>query len=485
MGFFPSDWDDEDQDEFDGNVEELVKEFEAHKRDDFSPRELLEIFRFYSFNLLGSGDPGRSFRRIKLVLEKGIDQFPYIPVFAIHMAEVLMREENYRLARKYLAKAKEYNALEPAIFFVEATIAGLEGRMDKARDIIQQGMTLAGEDAAAMEDLLELLFHYQQLELALPVMEKALELNAELPFILEKWLNSLSVKDDVRKLIPVLEMLIDKDPYAEESWYLLGNAHMELENYPEAVHAFDYAVTVNENFLEAWIGYMEALYENENYTEFLNYLAEQEQRFHKSAFEDLMGLKAWCLYETGNTKEARSLYQQVLKRTPEDSESWYSMGLTWHYESNYAAAIPYLQKAWELNPLEADYGIVLAAALFGNGEDDKWQALYEVLAEDFSDEEEVWLDWGVALYHTGERDRALEITQEGLKSCPGSSLLMYRLAALCYLSGQQQAAEFLLENALNIEPQEHNQMFIFAPELKKAGSLLRIIARFTNPGLQQ
>jgi len=37
---------------------------------------------------------------------------------------------------------------------------------------------------------------------------------------------------------------------------------------------------------------------------------------------------------------------------------------------------------------------------------------------------------------------------------------------------------------LNIAPDEHKQLFIFAPELKKAGSLLRIIARFTNPGLQ-
>jgi len=444
MGYFPSDWDDEDQDEFDGDVEELVQEFEARRREDFTPRELLEIFRFYSFNLLGAADPGRSFMRIKLVLEKGMDQFPYIPVFAIHMAEVLMREENYRLARKYLAKAREYNALEPALFFVEATIMGLEGRMDKARELINQGLELSGDDAGAVEDLLELLYHYNQLDLALPVMEKALEVEAELHFVIEKWLNNLTLKEDVRKLIPLLELLVDSDPYSEESWYLLGNAHIELENYAEAVYAYDYAVTVNENFLEAWIGYLEALYENEQYKEFLEHLAEQEQRFHKSAFEELMGLKAWCTYETGNLKEARNLYHEVLKRTPEDSESWYSMGLTWHYEANYAAAIPYLQRAWELNPTEADYGIVLAAAYFGNGDDAKWQVLYEVLSDEFAAEEEVWLDWGVALHHTGETDKALEKTQEGLKHCPASAALLYRLSALCYITGQQQAAENLL-----------------------------------------
>jgi hypothetical protein len=60
---------------------------------------------------------------------------------------------------------------------------------------------------------------------------------------------------------------------------------------------------------------------------------------------------------------------------------------------------------------------------------------------------------------------------------------MYRLSAICYITGQQAAAEYLLETALSVNAEEHAQMFIFAPELKKAGSLLKIIARYVNPGL--
>jgi tetratricopeptide (TPR) repeat protein len=483
MSFFPSDWDDEEDEEFNGNVEELVVEFERQRRDDFTPRELLEIFRYYSMNQLlpSKGDRGKA--HMKTVLELGINQFPYIPVFAIHMVEILMGEKNYRLARKYIAQAKEYNAFEPALFFMEAVVLSLEGRKEKAMEQMNAGLDLAGEDEETLEDFLELLLFYGRFEMAVPVLERALQRGSDVSYILEKWLDISTDKEQIGQIIPLMEKMVDDNPYSEDAWYLLGSAYLELEQHDKSVLAFDYAVTINDNFLEAWIGYLESLYETSKYDDFIRHYREQEKRFTQDAFDDLQGLLAWSMYETGNTSESRSLYRKVLKKTPQDSESWYSMGLTWHYEQNYSAAIPYLERAYELNPSEADYGIVLAAAYFGVGEAEKWDAMYDILAQEHPEEEEVYLDWAVALHETGETDRAMEVTQTGLKQNPNSYLLMYRLAAICYITGQQAAAEYLLETALSVNAEEHTQMFIFAPELKKAGSLLRIIARFINPGL--
>lgn len=482
MSFFPSDWDD-DEEEFEGNPEELVREFESKRRDDFTPRELLEIFRFYSMNQVFSNQETRGIGLMKSVLETGINQFPYIPVFAIHMAEILIREKNYRLARRYLAQAMEYNAFEPALHFVEALIYSLENRKDRANEAMNKGLELAAEDEQALEDFLELLIFYGQFEMAVPILDRAMRNGADVGYILEKWLNGNTEKDQVSNILPLLDKMVDENPYSEDAWYLLGTAWMELDNHEKALWAYDYAITINENFLEAWIGYLESLYETEKYQEFIDHLYTQKERFGTGAFEELNGLLAWSLYETGKIQESRQLYRDVLKKTPGDSESWYSMGLTWHYESNYVAAIPYLERAYELNPTEPDYGVVLAAAYFGSGEKDKWDAMYDILTQEHPDEEEAWLDWGVALHETGDTDRAVEATQLGLKQNPNSHRLMYRLSALCYLTGQQAAAEYLLETALSVNAEDHTQMFIFAPELKKAGSLLRIIARFINPGL--
>lgn len=483
MSFFPSDWDDEDDDDFNGNVEELVKEFENRNRDDFSPRELLEIYRYYSMDQLFSGVEGTGRSHMKMVLELGMSQFPYIPVFTLHMVEILMGEKNYRLARKYISQAKEYNAFEPALFFMEAVVYSLEGRNEKALDLMNTGLELAADDAETIEDFLELLMFYGRFEMALPVLEKALRKGQDVSYILEKWLDIATEDEDIGKIIPLLERMVDENPYSEDAWYLLGSAFLELENHEKAAHAFDFAVTINENFLEAWNGYLECLYETGKYADFIKHHTEQKPRFSTGAFDDLAGLHAWSLYETGNIADSRTLYRQILKKNPQDSESWYSLGLTWHYEQNYASALPYLERAYELNPTEADYGIVLAAAYFGLQETEKWDALYDILAQEHPEEEEVYLDWGVALHETGETDRALEVTQLGLKQNPNSFRLMYRLSAVCYITGQQAAAEYLLETALSVNAEEHAQMFIFAPELKKAGSLLRIIARYVNPGL--
>lgn len=483
MSFFPSDWDDEEDDQFNGNVEELVKEFEGQAREDFSPRELLEIFRYYSMGQLFSSKDDAGKTHMKMVLELGINQFPYIPVFAIHMVEILMAEKNYRLSRKYIAQAKEYNAFEPALFFMEAVVLSLEGRKEKSLEQMNTGLELAADDEETLEDFLELLLYYSRFEMALPVLERALQRNQDVSYILEKWLDLSTNKDQIDQIIPLLEKMVDDAPYSEDAWYLLGSAWLELENHERSAWAFDFAITINDNFQEAWLGYLESIYELGQYTDFIRHHSEQVKRFNPAVFEELEGLLAWSYHETGDTAQARTLYRKILKANPQDGESWYSMGLTYHYEQNFSAAVPYLERAYELNPAEPDYGIVLAAAYFGINEKEKWEAMYDMLSQEHPEEEEVYLDWGIALHETGDTDKAMDITQSGLKQNPNSFRLMYRLAAICYITGQHAAAEYLLETALTVNVEEHTQMFTFAPELKKASSLLRIIARFVNPGI--
>jgi tetratricopeptide (TPR) repeat protein len=157
------------------------------------------------------------------------------------------------------------------------------------------------------------------------------------------------------------------------------------------------------------------------------------------------------------------------------------MGLTWHYEENYSAAIPYLERAYDLDHFESDYGMVLASAYFGAHMQEKWEALYESLTIEHATNPEVWLDYSTSLYEIGESDKALDVIETGLLNNPQHSGLLYRLAALCYLSGQASAAIFVLEKALELNANEHIQLFTFAPELKKATAILACIAKYTQP----
>ena len=483
MRFFPSDYDDDDFDEsfdgFQGDVDALASDFESKKRDQFSARELIELFRYYT-NPSGKGNPFQLDHYAKSVIELGIQTFPYIPVFTLHMVEWLMHENKYKKAHKYIDQALSYNPMDPSLVLMRGVLHGHEGARKLAFDFVNQALEMAGNDEALYEDFLDMVLHFEQYDLADPISRKALEYDAEIIPVLEKYINRTEENHIIRMLIPAVEAQIDKDPYMAEAWYLLGLAYHGLDEFEEAIKAFDYAVTINDNFADAWIGLVESKYENEIYESVVSDYEELVKKFPQKSLEAIDGLYAWSLHEVGLSAKAREVYKGILKRFPQDAECWYSLGLTYHHEEQYQVALPYLEKAYQLDPSESDYGIVLASAYFGTSQTEKWKRLYEDLSEAFPFEPELWLDWGVALHESGESGDALDITETGLENNPQSIQLLYRLAALFYLSGNKDMGLMVLEKALEFDSSEYMGMFTFAPELKNSVKILTLIGKFTQ-----
>ena len=82
--------------------------------------------------------------------------------------------------------------------------------------------------------------------------------------------------------------------------------------------------------------------------------------------------------------------------------------------------------------------------------------------------------------HTPMESQSINLPTPLHQNNPSNPQLLYRMGALCYLCGHQPAAIFVLEKALEIAPEEHFLLFTFAPELKKATSILECILRFTT-----
>ncbi len=483
MRFFPSDYDDDDFDEsfdgFQGDVDALASDFESKKREQFSARELIELFKYYT-NPNGDVNPFKLDKYAKLVIEIGIQSFPYISVFTLHMVEWLMHEHKYKSAHKYLDQALEYNPMDPSLVLMRGVLFGHEGARKLAFDFIYQALDLAGEDESLYEDFLDMVLHFEQYDLADPIAKKALLYDAEIIPILEKYINRTEETHIIKMLIPAVEAQIDKDPYMAEAWYLLGLAYHGLDDFDEAVKAFDYAVTINDNFADAWFGLIEARYEKEDYQNVVSHYEELLHKFPQKSMEAIEGLYAWSLHEVGMSVKSREIYKKILKRFPQDAECWYSLGLTYHHDEQYQVALPYLEKAYQLDPSESDYGVVLASTYFGLHLTDKWKRLYEELSETFPFEPELWLDWGVALHENGESGDALDVTESGLENNPQSIALLYRLAALFYITGNKDMGLMVLEKALEIDSSEYMGMFTFAPELKNSVKILTLIGKFTQ-----
>ena len=279
MSFFPSDWDDEEEDEdnfdsFQGDVESLVSDFENKSRDSFTARELMELFRYYSTEIVLPGE-NRGPIYAKIVIELGIQQFPYMPIFTLHMVEILMKEAKYKKAHKYIEQATAYTPFEPSLLMMKTILFSHEGARKLAFESLNAALEIAGNDDETLEDFLEMALYHEQYELTLPIVEKALNAGAEISPIIEKYIIRSDDGALVAELIPTIEAIIEQDPYSSEAWYVLGSGFLAQENHEKAIRAFDFAVTINENFADAWIALMESHYELSHYEIFIGMYNEQ------------------------------------------------------------------------------------------------------------------------------------------------------------------------------------------------------------------
>lgn len=484
MSFFPSDWDDDDFDDsfdsFPGDVDALANDFESKNRENFTARELIHLYRYYTTQLPSERNPFLLEKYTRMVIEMGIQSFPYIPIFTLHMVEHLLHENKYRKAHRYLDEAKEYNPFEPSLAMMRTIVHSHEGARKLAFDSLKETLQSIGEDDALLEDFLEMVLHFEQFELVDPIAKKAILLDAEVIPILEKHVHRVDEPHIIRMLLPSIEAQIDQDPYMYHAWYTLGLANHGIEQYEKAVEAFDYAVTIKENYADAWLGMVESLYELSQFQKVKDEYINLKTRFPKKSLETIQGLYAWSLHELGESEKSREEYKNIVRKHPTDAESWYSLGLTYHHNGEHQLALPYLEKAYQIDPTEVDYGVVLASAYFGCQLTEKWEALYTELSEQFPFEPEVWLDWGVALHESGDSPEALEITEKGLETNPHNIQLLYRLATLFYITGSKDMGLMILEKALEIDSSEYKGIFTFAPELKNSVKIITLIGKFTE-----
>lgn len=484
MSFFPSDWDDEDfDDSFDslpGEIDALASDFESRNRENFTARELIQLYRYYTTQWPNERSPFLMDKYTKMVIEMGIQSFPYIPIFTLHMVEHLLRDGKYRKSHKYLDEAEEYIPLEPSLAMMRSIVHSHEGARKLAFDKLKDTLEMIGNDEALLEDFLEMTLHFEQFELVDPIAKKTVQCKGDVIPILERYLHRSDEPHLVKMLIPAIEAQIDAEPYMAHAWYCLGLANHSVEKYQKSVEAFDYAVTINENFADAWLGMIESLYELSEFQRVKDEYIALKQRFPKKSLESAQGLYAWSLHELGESESSREEYKQIIRLHPTDGESWYSLGLTYHHNGQHQLALPYLEKAYQIDALEVDYGVVLASAYFGCHMTEKWTELYTELSEQFPFESEVWLDWGIALHETGDSPEALQITEKGLENNPHSIQLLYRLASLFYLTGSKDMGLMILEKALEIDSSEYQGIFTFAPELKNSVKIITLISKFTQ-----
>jgi tetratricopeptide (TPR) repeat protein len=111
----------------------------------------------------------------------------------------------------------------------------------------------------------------------------------------------------------VLNAALERHAQTAHVWYGLGAAHLQAENYKEALNAFEQSTLLQSNFDLAWYGKGLALMQTSQFEESI-------AAFEAAIEANPQGALAWfqkaeALMALARLEEARDAYEQVLKRS--------------------------------------------------------------------------------------------------------------------------------------------------------------------------
>jgi len=130
-------------------------------------------------------------------------------------------------------------------------------------------------------------------------------------------------------------------------------------------------------------------------------------------------------------------------------------------------AIPFIERAIEIEPENPDYHLFLIEFLKKLNRMDEAESIAETVIARFQENEDLWLDYSDIFFHRGEYDRALSIIQTGWQHCPQSNDLGFRQVVYLLLAGKTTDAEELMFRMAMRHPQGLNDLEEYFPDIRQ------------------
>jgi len=257
--------------------------------------------------------------------------------------------------------------------------------------------------------------------------------------------------------------IIDIDTYIGEAWFNLGQIHFILNEFEEAIEAYDYALVINEKdsisllqkahahfqlnqlelAIETYLAYTEMITEKWQVMLFVGESYEKLENFPKAYYyyklsldemEDnydaLIGISV-CMLEMEQYSECMEYIQRAMKINDGMSEAWVYMAEAYIGLDNVDEALEAYLKAISIDPNQADTLLAIGNIYMDNAEFQLALKYYEAAFSLDATLENIELFLSVANYYTGNYEetadylkqalsRNLDAAQLFLELCPGA-----------------------------------------------------------------
>lgn len=434
----------------------------------FDSIEFEEIVHYYL-------DSGKNLLA-KKAINLGLKQHPNAIMLKLLRAELLIFDEEFEKATTLL---KELQSLEPdndEIYVQQASIFSKKDNHLKAINLLKIALDYT-DDEADIFSLLGMEYLYlDDFDEALLNFSKCLEADSEDYSSLYNVIYCFDMQNKHVEATEYLNNYINKDPYNEIAWHQLGRQYFIVENYEEALRAFDYAVLIDEYFVGAYLEKAKTLEQLDRFEEAIeNYKTTIELDDPTSFVFFRIGE---CYEKLRKVALAQKYYKKAAQEDPLLDKSWIAIANLYIEEKKYNKALFYVNKALEIDDQNTYYWRKYAEInLKLNYFEEAAIAFQQCILLKDSDLV-IWVGLSDVLCFLGEFEDALTNLLKAKLFFNDFAEIEYRLASLYFKFKNYPKGTLHLKTALSLDFEYHSIIKELFPEVYKLQKVKDIIMQF-------
>jgi len=199
-------------------------------------------------------------------------------------------------------------------------------------------------------------------------------------------------------------------------------------------------------------------------------LADTEQAA-KAADAELLSMRAQALFLTGQTDQAKQLYQAVLRTHPQYSPALVGMAVMATGERDLAAATLWVEQAVKADPKNAEAWMYKGELLRAQNQPEAADAAFDQALAAKPNHRTAYIEKALLAIAARRFDAAEKDLQAAKKAAPNSPIVTYTRALLEFSQGNNAAAQASLLQVLKVMPDHRPSILLAAAVEFNLGSM--------------
>jgi tetratricopeptide (TPR) repeat protein len=414
------------------------------------------------------------FKEAISAVRRAMDQHPYASSLKIRYVQLLIETGKPARALGIIRRMGQSEAINYEFYLAKGVALNITGKHQEAAIDFEQAIRFC------TGNLEELTYNIAQSYVqignhahAVRYLLRAYSLNSDNVLVLYDLALTYEKLGYPARSIEYYKKYLDLDPFAEHVWNNLGLLYASMEDFDNAMMAFDFAIAINPLYYSAYYNKSDLYIFNNRMPDAIGVYKEllEHDGSNTKALCDLGN----CYEESGSFPEALRAYEKALGISADFAEAHFGRGMVYFRLKRYRLAVAAFRKAVNLQRENSDFWFMLGEALMSMKRFDQAIGAYTRASELNPFDFEALMACAQILFKKKRVGEAIHMLVRLYQHNHENPTLNYRLAAYyAYQLDLVNACRYF-EKALRLNFQEHAEMFRSFPKTRAVQAFRKML----------